>query len=58
MLADDASHSGISDPPGRAATMKIADYVASMISEDKSTSLDTQANLTPYEALQLLKDGD
>jgi flagellin len=38
--------------------LEMAAYAASMISEDRPTSLDTQANLTPSEALQLLKDGD
>lgn len=39
--------------PELAAPM--ADYAASLISQDKQTSLDTQANLTPDEILKLLK---
>ncbi len=38
--------------------LEMADYAASLISQDKSTSLKTQANLTPDEALQLLKASD
>jgi len=36
----------------------MADYAASLISQDKQTSLNTQANLTPDEILKLLKDKD
>lgn len=39
--------------PELAAPM--ADYAASLISQDKQTSLNTQANLTPDEILKLLK---
>lgn len=34
-----------------------ADYAASLIPQDKQTSINTQANLTPNEILKLLKDG-
>jgi flagellin-like hook-associated protein FlgL len=40
--------------PELAAPM--ADYAASLISQDKQTSLNTQTNLTPDEILKLLKD--
>ncbi len=36
--------------------VQMADYAASLISQDKQTSLNTQANLTPDEILKLLKD--
>ena len=36
----------------------MADYAASLISKDKQTSLNTQANLTPEEILKLLSDSD
>jgi flagellin-like hook-associated protein FlgL len=39
--------------PELAAPM--ADYAASLILQDKLTSINTQANLTPYEILKLLK---
>jgi flagellin-like hook-associated protein FlgL len=42
--------------PELAAPM--ADYAASLISQDKQTSLNTQANLTPDEILKLLKNND
>jgi flagellin-like hook-associated protein FlgL len=35
---------------------QMADYAASLISQDKQTSLNTQANLTPDEILKMLKD--
>ena len=41
--------------PGIAALM--ADYVASLIPQDKQKSINIQANLTPNEILKLLKDG-
>lgn|GEM_PF-2538387 len=34
----------------------VADYAASLILQDKQTSINTQANLTPDETLTLLKD--
>jgi flagellin-like hook-associated protein FlgL len=40
--------------PELAAPM--ADYAASLISQDKQTSLNTQANLTPDEIFKLLRD--
>jgi len=36
----------------------MAEYAASLISQDKQTSLNTQANLTPDEILKLLKDSN
>jgi len=36
----------------------MADYAASLISRDKQTSLNTQANLAPDEILKLLSDSD
>ena len=33
----------------------MADYVTSLIQQDKQTSLNSQANLTPNEILKLLK---
>jgi len=36
----------------------MADYAASLLSKDKQTSLDTQANLTPEEILKLLSEND
>lgn len=36
----------------------MADYAASLMSKDKQTSLNTQANLTPEEILKLLKDSN
>jgi len=42
--------------PELAAPM--AENAASLISQDKQTSLNTQANLTPDKILKLLKDGD
>ena len=36
----------------------MADYAASLLSKDKQTSLNTQANLTPEEILKLLSDSD
>jgi len=38
--------------------LETASYAASVISEDKAAYLDTQANLTPDEALKLLNDSD
>ena len=38
--------------------LETASYAASVISEDKAAYLDTQANLTPDEALKLLNDND
>lgn len=42
--------------PELAVTM--ADYAASLISQDKQTSLNTQANLTPEETLKLLEENN
>jgi flagellin-like hook-associated protein FlgL len=42
--------------PELAAPM--ADYTASVILQDKQTSMNTQANLTPNEILKLLKDNN
>lgn len=36
----------------------MADYASSLILQDKQTSINTQANLTPDEILKLLKDND
>jgi hypothetical protein len=36
----------------------MADYTASVILQDKQTSMNTQANLTPNEILKLLKDNN
>ena len=38
--------------------LETASYAASVISEDKAAYLDTQANLTPDEALKLINDND
>ena len=39
-------------------SLEIVDYAASLISQDKSTSINTQANLTPDKTLHLLKASD
>jgi len=39
-------------------TLPMADYAASLIMQDKETSLNTQVNLTPDEILKLLSDSD
>lgn len=38
--------------------MPMAEKAASLMSQDKQTSLNAQANLTPSEILKLLKDKD